>query len=104
MLHLADEGFDQISIEPVVTGDGELAIRRKHLSQIFSEYELLAKEYILRRRTGKWFNFFHFMVDLDGGPCLKKRLTGCGAGCEYLAIAPSGDIYPCHQFVGKSSI
>lgn len=101
VLHLADEGFDQISIEPVVTGDGELAIKRKHLSQIFSEYELLAKEYILRRRTGKWFNFFHFMVDLDGGPCLKKRLTGCGAGCEYLAIAPSGDIYPCHQFVGK---
>lgn len=101
VLHLSDEGFDQISVEPVVTSGGKLEIKREHLPQIFNEYRILAKEYIKRRKTGKWFNFFHFMVDLDGGPCLKKRLTGCGAGCEYLAVAPSGEIYPCHQFVGR---
>lgn len=101
VLHLNDEGFDQISVEPVVLGGGELEIRPEHLEKIFSEYELLAKEYTERRKGDKWFNFFHFMIDLKDGPCLKKRLTGCGAGDEYLAVAPSGDIYPCHQFVGR---
>ena len=65
------------------------------------EYEILAQEYVKRRKNGKWFSFFHFALDLDGGPCFKKRITGCGAGSEYMAVAPNGDIYPCHQFVGE---
>lgn len=103
VLHLADVGFDQISIEPVVAEDGSgLEIREEDLNSIFNEYEELAKEYVHRRKSGKWFNFFHFMVDLEGGPCIAKRLRGCGSGTEYLAVTPQGDLYPCHQFVGKS--
>ena len=68
---------------------------------IFAEYDRLAAEYVERRRDGRWFNFFHFMVDLDHGPCVKKRVKGCGAGGEYVAVTPEGDIYPCHQFVGR---
>ena len=68
--------------------------------QYADEYERLGREYVRYRREGKWFNFFHFMVDLTGGPCLKKRLTGCGSGNEYVAVTADGDIYPCHQFVG----
>lgn len=102
VLALADCGFDQISIEPVVLEDSNpLAIKKEHLPQIFSQYEELATEYIKRRGSGKWFNFFHFMMDLENAPCLKKRLSGCGAGGNYLAVAPGGELYPCHQFVGK---
>ncbi len=98
---LSDSGFDQISIEPVVLdNDSPLAIKSEHIPQILKEYEHLAEEYILRRKSGKWFNFFHFMIDLESSPCIKKRLSGCGAGCEYLAVSPTGEIYPCHQFVG----
>ena len=105
VLHLADEGFEQLSIEPVVTAsDKPYAIRQEDLPTIFSEYERLGKEYLKRRADGRWFNFFHFMVDLTGGPCLKKRLTGCGAGNEYVAVTPEGDIYPCHQFVGREGM
>ena len=102
VLFLADEGFEQLSIEPVVTDpDCEYALKEEDLPQIRDEYERLAQIYIDRRANGKWFNFFHFMVDLEGGPCLRKRLTGCGAGNEYIAVTPDGDIYPCHQFVGR---
>ena len=105
MLHLADEGFEQLSIEPVVTSpDKEYAIREDDLPTVFAEYERLGKEYLKRRADGRWFSFFHFMVDLTGGPCLKKRLTGCGAGNEYVAVTPEGDIYPCHQFVGREGM
>ena len=105
VLHLAGEGFRQISVEPVVAEEQRpYAIREEDLPAIFAEYEKLGKEYVKRRRDGRWFNFFHFMVDLTGGPCLKKRLTGCGAGNEYVAVTTEGDIYPCHQFVGRKGM
>lgn len=101
VLHLADLGFKQISAEPVVAAD-ELpyAIKKEDLPQLFEEYDALAKEMVEREKAGKGFNFFHFMIDLTGGPCLYKRLSGCGSGTEYLAVTPWGDLYPCHQFVG----
>ncbi|WP_265443640.1 thioether cross-link-forming SCIFF peptide maturase [Acetivibrio straminisolvens] len=100
--HLADEGFRQISVEPVVAAkDSGYDLREEDLPKLFEEYEKLAYEYVKRSKEGKWFNFFHFMIDLSQGPCIVKRLTGCGSGHEYLAITPEGDIYPCHQFVGN---
>ncbi len=102
VLHLADLGFKQTSVEPVVAPYSEdYALREEHIPKVFEEYDKLAAEYIKRRREGKGFNFFHFMVDLDQGPCVIKRLSGCGSGHEYLAVTPEGDIYPCHQFVGN---
>lgn len=102
VLHLADQGFKQISVEPVVSLPQEpYAITDEDLSKIFEEYDLLAKEMIKRKNEGKGFNFFHFMIDLTGGPCVAKRLSGCGSGTEYLAVTPWGDLYPCHQFVGN---
>lgn len=103
VLFLADQGFEQISIEPVVLPDKhELAIQKSDLPQIFAEYQRLAHEYLARRKDPEnWFNFFHFMMDLDEGPCIAKKMGGCGAGSEYVAITPQGDIYPCHQFVGQ---
>lgn len=101
---LRDSGFEQISVEPVVLGEeNELAIREEHLPQILSEYERLAKIYLDSRKNGKWFNFFHFMIDLENGPCITKRLSGCGSGCEYLAVTPNGDLYPCHQFADDAA-
>ncbi len=102
VLHLADLGFEQISVEPVVAEEHEdYAIRPSDLPELFEEYDRLAKAIIERRRAGKPFNFFHFMIDLTGGPCVAKRLSGCGSGTEYLAVTPWGDLYPCHQFVGQ---
>ena len=101
VLHLADMGFEQISMEPVVGDENAVyGIREEHLPQIFEEYDKLAREMIQRRKEGRGFNFFHFMIDLSGGPCVAKRLSGCGSGTEYLAVTPWGDLYPCHQFVG----
>lgn len=101
VLHLADLGFKQISIEPVVAAkDSGYDIREEDLPQLYAEYESLAKEYIKRKENNEGFNFFHFMIDLKQGPCVIKRLGGCGSGHEYLAVTPEGDLYPCHQFVG----
>ncbi|MCI9501079.1 MAG: thioether cross-link-forming SCIFF peptide maturase [Hungatella sp.] len=102
VLHFADLGFKQMSMEPVVASPKEpYAIREEDLPQILEEYDKLAVEYIKRQREGRGFNFFHFMIDLNQGPCVAKRLSGCGSGTEYLAVTPWGDLYPCHQFVGQ---
>ena len=101
VLHLADLGFKQISVEPVVAQPtDDYAIREEDLPILKEEYDKLAVEMIKRKKEGKAFNFFHFMIDLQGGPCVAKRLSGCGSGTEYLAVTPWGDLYPCHQFVG----
>lgn len=101
VLHFVDLGFQQISIEPVVGGtEDPYAIQENDLPQIFEEYDTLAKTIVDYEKRGKGFNFFHFMIDLEGGPCVAKRLSGCGSGTEYLAVTPWGDLYPCHQFVG----
>ena len=102
VLHLADLGFKQISVEPVVAEPKEpYAIREEDLPKLFEEYDKLAVEMIRRHKSGEDFNFFHFMIDLEGGPCVAKSLSGCGSGTEYLAVTPWGDFYPCHQFVGN---
>ena len=102
VLSLADQGFKQISVEPVVASpEDAYALRTEDLPQIFEEYDKLAVEMIKREKEGRGFNFFHFMIDLTGGPCVYKRLSGCGSGTEYLAVTPWGDFYPCHQFVGN---
>ena len=102
VLHLADLGFKQISVEPVVAEDSEgYALREEDLPKLFEEYDKLAAEMVKRKKEGKDFNFFHFIIDLEGGPCVAKRLSGCGSGTEYLAVTPWGDLYPCHQFVGN---
>ncbi len=102
VLHLADLGFEQISVEPVVAQPtDDYAIREEDIPKLKEEYDKLAAEMIKRRKEGRPFNFFHFMIDLEGGPCVVKRLSGCGSGCEYLAVTPWGDLYPCHQFVGN---
>ena len=102
VLHLADLGFEQISVEPVVAPESEeYAITWDDVDVIKKEYDELAAEMLERSEEKKGFNFFHFMIDLEGGPCVAKRLSGCGSGTEYLAVTPWGDLYPCHQFVGN---
>ncbi len=101
VLHLYDLGFDQISVEPVVSNETlPYALREEDLPRIYEEYETLAKTVLEMKRGGSKINFFHFMMELDGGPCAIKRLLGCGCGNEYVAVTPEGDLYPCHQFVG----
>ncbi len=97
---LNDAGFDQISVEPVVGDDDIYALTEKDLPAVFAEYEKLALRLLENEKQGKKFNFFHFMLDLDQGPCAIKRLRGCGCGNDYVAVTPDGDIFPCHQFVG----
>lgn len=102
VLSLADLGFKQISMEPVVAPPTEdYAIREEDIPKICEQYDILAKEMIRRAKEGRGFNFFHFMIDLSGGPCVYKRLSGCGSGGEYLAVSPWGELYPCHQFDGN---
>lgn len=101
VLHMADLGFKQISVEPVVADENEdYSLREEDLPLLFEQYEILASEMLKRQKEGRGFNFFHFMIDLSQGPCVVKRLSGCGSGSEYLAVTPEGDLYPCHQFVG----
>lgn len=102
VLFLADQGFDSISMEPVVTDIPELQIKEEHLPRIEKEYENLCEAYLEREEKGEGFNFFHFNIDLEGGPCLSKRVSACGAGNEYFSVVPNGDIYPCHQFAGDN--
>jgi uncharacterized protein len=99
---MADLGFTQLSMEPVVTDpENPSAIRDEDLPVLFRQYERLAEEMLNRKRQGKSFDFYHYHMDLTHGPCVYKRLSGCGSGTEYLAVTPSGDLYPCHQFVGE---
>ena len=101
IFHMADLGFKELSMEPVVAScDEPYAIQESDLPEIKEQYDILAQEMIKRKNAGNAFNFFHFMIDLSGGPCVYKRLTGCGSGTEYLAVTPNGDLYPCHQFAG----
>ncbi len=100
--HYAELGFTQLSMEPVVAAPEEpYAIREEDIPRICEEYDTLAKWLIAESRQGRPLNFFHFMIDLTGGPCVYKRMSGCGSGTEYLAVTPWGDLYPCHQFVGQ---
>ena len=102
VLHFADLGFDQVSVEPVVAPpEAPYSLRLEDIPALKEQYDILAAEMLKREREKKGFNFFHFMIDLTGGPCVYKRLTGCGSGTEYLAVTPWGDLYPCHQFVGQ---
>ena len=102
ILHYADLGFDRLSMEPVVAPpEADYAIREEDLEKICAQYDELAVEMLKRKKEGRGFTFFHFMIDLTGGPCVYKRMSGCGSGTEYLAVTPWGDLYPCHQFVGE---
>ena len=102
VLFIADQGVDSISMEPVVTEIEDLQIREEHIPTIEKEYENLCEAYLDRYKKGEPFNFFHFNIDLEGGPCLSKRVSACGAGNEYFSVTPNGDLYPCHQFAGDS--
>lgn len=101
ILHLADLGFKELSMEPVVApADAEYALTSDDLPKLLEEYDRLAQEMLKRERVGEGFNFYHYTIDLTGGPCVVKRVSGCGVGTEYVAVTPEGDLYPCHQFVG----
>ena len=103
IFHMADLGFTELSMEPVVCPPGDpYALTEEDMPKIFEQYEILAKEMLKRKKQGKGFTFYHYMLDLQNGPCIYKRITGCGSGTEYMAVTPWGDLYPCHQFVGDS--
>ncbi len=101
VLDINDQGFEILSVEPVVLKDSPLGFTEADLPRIYEEYDRLTEAYLERHRQGKGFFFFHFNMDLSNGPCVAKRLAGCGAGHEYYAVAENGDLYPCHQFVGR---
>lgn len=101
IIHMADLGFTELSMEPVVCSpDDPYALTQDDLPILFEQYGILAKEMIRRKKEGRGFTFYHYMIDLEGGPCIYKRISGCGSGTEYLAVTPWGELYPCHQFVG----
>ena len=101
IFHMADLGFTELSMEPVVCPPGDpYALTDEDLPVLFEQYEILAKEMIKRKKEGRPFTFYHYMLDLKNGPCIYKRITGCGSGTEYMAVTPWGELYPCHQFVG----
>ena len=101
ILHMADLGFTELSMEPVVCPpDDPCALTEEDLPVLFEQYEILAKEMIKRKKEGRGFVFYHYMLDLKNGPCIYKRITGCGSGTEYMAVTPWGELFPCHQFVG----
>ena len=101
IFHMADLGFTELSMEPVVCDPSDpSALTEADLPILKEQYEILAKEMIKRDREGRGFTFYHYMIDLTGGPCIYKRISGCGSGTEYMAVTPWGDLYPCHQFVG----
>ena len=101
ILHMADLGFKELSMEPVVCDPSEkYALTEEDLTVLKEQYEILAKEMIERNKKGDGFTFYHYMIDLKDGPCIYKRISGCGSGTEYMAVTPWGDLYPCHQFVG----
>ena len=103
IFHMADMGFTELSMEPVVCAPSDAsALTEADLPVLFEQYEILAKEMIKRKREGRPFTFYHYMLDLKHGPCIYKRISGCGSGTEYVAVTPTGDIYPCHQFVGDA--
>ena len=103
IFHMADLGFTELSMEPVVCApDDPCALTAEDLPIIQEQYEILAKEMIKRKREGRPFTFYHYMLDLKNGPCIYKRITGCGSGTEYMAVTPWGELYPCHQFVGDT--
>ena len=105
VIAMADLGFTETSIEPVVSDpDVPYALHEDDLPQLFSEYEKLALEMLEREKRGEGFSFYHYTVDLTGGPCIYKRVSGCGVATEYLAVTPTGDLYPCHQFVGDDEM
>ncbi len=102
VLHMVELGFDQVSVEPVISDPAlSFSIQEEDLPRVFEEYDRLALEILRRKKEGRGFNFFHFMLDLDQGPCAIKRLRGCGCGNEYAAVDPEGGVFPCHQFVGQ---
>ena len=103
IFHMADLGFTELSMEPVVCSpDDPSALTESDLPVLFEQYEILAKEMIKRKKAGNGFTFYHYMLDLTHGPCIYKRISGCGSGTEYMAVTPTGDLYPCHQFVGDT--
>lgn len=102
VIHLIEAGFDRVSVEPVVAPqDMDYALREQDVPGLLEEYDSLTRYLLARHNQGRPVDFFHFNIDLEQGPCLPKRLTGCSAGSEYLAVTPEGDLYPCHQFVGR---
>ena len=104
VLHMADLGFTELSMEPVVCAPGDpAALTPDDIEIVKEQYEILAKDMIRRRRDGKPITFYHYMIDLTAGPCIYKRISGCGSGTEYMAVTPWGDLYPCHQFVGEEA-
>lgn len=101
ILHMLDLGFTELSMEPVVCAPSDpYALTEEDLPVLFEQYELLAKEMLRRKREGRPFTFYHYMIDLTAGPCIYKRISGCGSGTEYMAVTPWGELFPCHQFVG----
>lgn len=104
LFHMADLGFTELSMEPVVCApEDPAALTAEDLEIVKDQYELLAKDMLRREKKGKPITFYHYMLDLTGGPCIYKRISGCGSGTEYMAVTPWGDLYPCHQFVGEEA-